>query len=509
MTGGLIQLASYGIQDLYITGDPQITLFKVVYRRHTNFSVEPIPQKFTYTPNFGKKATCLLSKAGDLVSQIYVIVTIPTIRLIGQDNITQFAWVRKLGYALIKSVEIEIGGHVIDKQYGEWLGIWNELFVKHTDGLDNMIGNIPYLYNFSKNKDQYTLYIPLQFWFCRNNGVSLPMISLQYTDVKITVEFNDFESCHLISPTYYINTYQDVVNLKPFEYIEQNINGVIASGLFVNFDPLTKRLYYMKISNQNFQSVTYTSVNLIDLSDQVFNPKNAKYNIKGIESGFQVMPEFNKSVNAYQSNTVENSDIIDAYLLVDYIYIDDDERAQFLRAKHDYLFDQVILINEKTIESPNKLVKIDLLNPCKFMVWVAQFSYLANLNNNDFFNYTDSYQYVHGKQVGKSLVVGETILLNNQPRLSMREYQYFNYIQEHQHAKYEPSEGINMYSFGIYPNKLQPSGSCNMSQIDNIQININLSYKVTIGSPVKFRGYALVMNVLRIVNGLASPVFSK
>ena len=108
MTGGLIQLVAYGVEDIYLTHDPQITYFKIVYRRHTNFSIESVPQFFNTKPDFGKKVTCTIGKSGDLIGKIYVAVKMPDVpQFIKNGEINKwhyFAWVKKLGYKLIKNI---------------------------------------------------------------------------------------------------------------------------------------------------------------------------------------------------------------------------------------------------------------------------------------------------------------------------------------------------------------------------------------------------------------------
>lgn len=512
MSGGIIQLVAYGRQDVFITDDPQITFFKVVYRRHTNFSVEPVPQKFNQTPNFSKRSTCVLTRRGDLIANTYLVIILPDISLKTENGNeieakeAKFAWVRKIGYALIKNIKIEIGGQLIDEQYGEWLNLWHELFGPREIGYDKMIGNVEELYCFSNTKDQYELFIPLNFWFCKTSGLALPLISLQYTDVVITLEMSDFDKCHILLPTNYIQIYSDLVNLEPYEYIEQDIDGKIASGIFTNFDIQTKRLYYIKTSQYEFQSINSETTNILDYSNQVFNIRSKKYFIKGMSSGYTVMPEFSSVAELAPVVEVENPNIIDGYLLVDYIYLDDEERIRFMKSKNDYLIEQVMYTNEQIADSPNRTVKLELLQPCKLLIWITQLSYI--FNNNDFFNYTNNYKYCGKHQVGKSLIVKETILLNSLKRLELMEYQYFNYIQPYQHCTYSPSEGINIYSFSLFPEKMQPSGSCNMSQIDNVQIELHMDSIVSASNTVKFRAYALVYNVLRIVNGLAGLIFT-
>ena len=104
MGGGLMQLVAYGAQDIYLTGNPQITFFKVVYRRYTNFSMEAIEQTFNGTADFGKKVTCTISRNGDLIHTIFLQVTLPSVQ--STDNSSFFRWVNYVGHAIVKSVEV-------------------------------------------------------------------------------------------------------------------------------------------------------------------------------------------------------------------------------------------------------------------------------------------------------------------------------------------------------------------------------------------------------------------
>jgi hypothetical protein len=193
MGGGLMQLVAYGAQDIYLTGNPQITFFKVVYRRHTNFAVESIEQTFNGTPNFGNRVTATISRNGDLIQQMYLEVVLPY-------NTTSTAkWVYGIGNAMINKAEIEIGGQLIDRHYGEWLDIWTELSVPagKRSGYDDMVGNsLPgkAVGTASSRAQDVRLYVPLQFWFNRNPGLALPLIALQYHEVKLNLELNSLGS---------------------------------------------------------------------------------------------------------------------------------------------------------------------------------------------------------------------------------------------------------------------------------------------------------------------------
>ena len=183
-----MQLVAYGAQDIYLTGNPQITFFKVVYRRHTNFAVESIEQTFNGQADFGKRVTATISRNGDLIQQMYLEVITPVMGAGAQT------WTYGFGNALIKQAEIEIGGQLIDRQYGDWMNIWTELTTPEgkRKGYDDMVGN--------KAGDAATqggsvsavetarFYVPLQFWFNRNPGLALPLIALQYHEVKLNLE---------------------------------------------------------------------------------------------------------------------------------------------------------------------------------------------------------------------------------------------------------------------------------------------------------------------------------
>lgn len=185
MGGGIIQLLAYGDQDVILMGQPQTTFFKVVYRRHTNFSVEPIQQVFQDGPEFGRTVTCFIKRNGDLITNMYLVVTLKAITR------TNWGYVSRLGHAMIDSCKVEVGGTKIDEQYGDWLNVWYELTSDTVQdrGYGKMIGDVDELKLMSYNQSDYTMYIPLQFWFNRNNGLALPLIALEYHDVRVTIKF--------------------------------------------------------------------------------------------------------------------------------------------------------------------------------------------------------------------------------------------------------------------------------------------------------------------------------
>ena len=251
MGGGLMRLVAYGAQDIYLTGSPQITFFKVVYRRHTNFSMESIQQTWNGEVAADARCSATISRNGDLIHKMYVQMTSGTINACFNP-----------GACLLKEVELEIGGQRIDKHYGHWLETWAEL-TESTGGIAGITGEPEAantddsLYNFAvyftnlmpearmilggngfqkmsgmggvvASLDSSTtyspttidpLYIPLQFWFCRNPGLALPLIALQYHEVKVIATFENSTvltgtpDCDLWVDYIYLDT-EDAVALR-------------------------------------------------------------------------------------------------------------------------------------------------------------------------------------------------------------------------------------------------------------------------------------------------------
>lgn len=549
MSGGLLQLVAYGAQDIYLTGSPQITFFKVVYRRHTNFAMESIEQTFNGAADWGRKVTCTISRNGDLIHRMYFVVTLPKIDV---QNGQAFRWLDWLGHIIVDTVEIEIGGQRIDKHYGNWLHIWNELTqtAGHQTGYANMVGQTPKLTNIAflppdasatANVDitggrqsltvpSTTLYIPLQFWFNRNPGLALPLIALQYHEVKVNIEIAK------VSNTYWAADVE------------------ITSGT----------------PNQLQVSTNLSSVKVPSLS--------------------------------YAS------------LYVDYIYLDTDERRRFAQVSHEYLIEQLQFTGDESVSAVNNKIKLNFNHPTKELIWVVQrddFVRDSIPGGKQFFNFSDEVDscsiaplfgvcqvedtdemfsldnqiknnyslYNAGPRVGmsgqfssgqalsdllkwssnasvpyaggtdfnwaipnaggvpgiapgganrvfisSSFEAGENpvktarLQLNGHERMDKREGRYFNLVQPYQHHENVPSMGINVYSFALKPEEHQPSGTCNMSRIDNatlvLELTDNTVKKQMSGSTAfttrgaKVKVYAINYNVLRIMSGMGGLAYS-
>ena len=204
MGGGLLQLVAYGAQDAYITGNPHITFWKVLYKRHTNFAIEAMRVNFTGAPVYGQRVVATVNRNADLVWKTYVEVTLPdtsgpdlTADETGADDVYWSAGVqRRLGYALLQQIEVEIGGQIIDRHYGEWLYLWETLTADFSQAykLDGLVGGAlggTATGALECRGRPNVLYIPLQFWFNRNPGLALPLIALQYHEVRFNITLND------------------------------------------------------------------------------------------------------------------------------------------------------------------------------------------------------------------------------------------------------------------------------------------------------------------------------
>ena len=323
MSGGLLQLVAYGAQDVYLTGNPQITFFKAVYRRHTNFSIESIGQTFDGTVDFGKRVTLTVERNGDLISSTYLQATLPAIAV---PNLEVFAWVESVGEFLIKSVELDIGGQQIDKHYGYWLNIWAALTIPHAKlyGYYAMIGHtkaVEQEITGVATTLEYFLYVPLQFWFCRNPGLALPLIALQYHDIKYIFEFETFANLSSNNTTYTgtaslsnVELYTDYIYLdtaerrrfaqNSHEYLIEQVQftGVepirgLTNNIKLNFNHPVKELIWVFTSDG--EKNIY--INLVGNDPSPMN--KAKLQLNGHDRFTERKAEYFFSVQPYQFHT--------------------------------------------------------------------------------------------------------------------------------------------------------------------------------------------------------------
>ena len=238
-----MQLVAYGAQDIYLTGNPQITFFKVVYRRHTNFAMECVQQTINGNSNTasggGNTGTVTISRNGDLVGKVYV-----TSSTAGIED----------GDSLISEVEVEIGGQRIDRHYKEWLQVWAELSTPDSKALayKNMTGALSHGLNSTGTAGVALVQVPLQFWFCRNPGLALPLIALQYHEVKLKFTWGDAGTVDATCEVWADYIYLDTDERRRFaqvshEYLIEQVQREVKSSSTsqkLNFNHPVKELIW-------------------------------------------------------------------------------------------------------------------------------------------------------------------------------------------------------------------------------------------------------------------------
>jgi len=460
MAGGLIQLVAIGEQDLFLISDPQISFFKLVYKRHTNFSIETIENNFYICEGFGKQARANIERIGDLISNITLYAKLgslnpefnkqfrdnqsiqhkPPKQKIGKNgNIVYtscycskciydeerdkqiYGYVNSLGHALIKSVWIEIGGQRIDKQYGEWLEIWSELSLPEgkKNGYYQMIGKVdPSAFKSTTFASDMELYIPLNFWFCRNIGLALPILTLYYHDVELIIDFRKFEE-----------------------------------------------LWVTSKSNVSSPSKPYFK----------------------------------------------------AYLLIDYVYLDATERRLFYQESQIYLIEQLQFTGD--CPAVGSQVNVDFMfnHPVKELIWVLQRNDvtgppLGNYPNsnypigNDWFNYTTFADRVNCSYINDTFELG-VIQFNGTDRFKSRQASYFRLLQPYYYHTRVPTDNlIYVYSFALKPELVIPTGTMNFSRVINSRLSLKM-FQNRFYNDYIIKVFATNFNILVITNGLGGLLF--
>ena len=271
--GGLLQIVAKGKQDVFLTGNPQISWFKMVYRRYTNFAVESQPMYFDGTPNFGKKMTCTVPRRGDLLGPIFLEVTLPALTY---SDGSPVQWVNAIGHALIQEVTIEVGEVEIDKQTGEWMEIWSRYTVPDSkeQGFYNMIGKVD---NYNLSPGIGKLYIPLQYWFCRNPGSYLPLLALQYHQVRINLTLRPLSDLMIPDPASVNNP--SVPCIPPYNTANNSID-LMLYGNYVYLDTDERRRFVSKEHEYLIEQVQFTRFAIPATASSVTVPVEFNHPIK-------------------------------------------------------------------------------------------------------------------------------------------------------------------------------------------------------------------------------------
>lgn len=331
-----------------------------------------------------------------------------------KSNNIRCAWVKNLGHSIIEYVDVYIGGKKIDHHLGIWINIWYQLTYRQDqiETYNKMIGNVSELTNFdNQEKPAYDLYIPMTFWFNKFNGLSFPLIAMQYNDLRFSIKLRKIEEVFFIEKIY-----------------KALLNGsdVILTADMIDF-----------ILNRSENKAELTLTNIEEIQDITI---------------YDIWTGKGKQLNGH--------------MMLDYIYLESPERKRFAQSGHEYLIERIQHNVFDNIDTNKVDVRLDFTNPSKELVWA--FNKDAFIVNK--YGYTPCKWYDHSLRNGKhNPIIDVKLTFNNYIRIDTRLGTYFDKYQPLTYHKVTPSDGINVYSFCLDPLQQQPTGSANFTRLTDVR----------------------------------------
>lgn len=547
-----------------LLGNPQITFFKSVFRRHANFYIETKKLNFSSKPTFGAPdGLCKIPHVGDLLHKMYLYVDLPEIKVnLSHGDYKAFRWLNWIGHLLIKNIKFNIGQHTIDEYDGEWLHIWNEL--TQTDSKKcayaEMVGNTPEITQIHSARnittgttkivtllDKKQLYIPLQFWFSRNPGLSLPIISLTSDTIEIQLTFEKLENLiwasHETSTHIRKNTGDSINGMFETQPKIENVY-IYADYIYLDKDEkkrfIDNKVEYL-IETVQIRGNSSTTLNNSEHSVNLHFTHPVKEIIWRTRPISYINHQFCQSrggmqpynyTDAYDfsgfSGTPEppggpgmpggrnNSNMFYSLPGVKLVY-----ETNVIEPKYNDIeftnssWNQDINTISKTEANIVKQTGYDFIskyhpsNKDDNFYKTQQFKNLIGTTNSNNNNYDEIWS--HYNEPDTDMLISDsgnnptdtaTITLNGHKKFEERQGFYFNVIQPYQHHTSIPCPGLNVFSFSLNPEDPQPSGTCNFSHINHSELILKMSTRAqTVISQV--RVYALVYTILKIENKIA------
>ena len=443
MAGGLMQLVAYGAQDVYLTGQPKVTFFQAVYKRHTNFAMENIQQTVNGTAANSGRVSVTIARNGDLVGNMYVALTpasLATANLSSAQSVYDNCW---LAERAIAAVELTIGGQRIDKHYQTWFRLYAETFLGESDKIN--YGKLSSAGTILATTSATRVYLPLLFFFNRNPGLYLPLIALQYHEVRLDFDLTSYFSNYFGSSGAIFEVWANYVYLdteerrrfaqKGHEYLIEQVQHTGGDSLAaaqntvrLSFNHPVKELIWA------YQNTTSTSINSMwNFSTGVGNVNVTVDPLKfltGATTGTAtILPHVSGAPHLFANATVDGT--------------------------------------------------------CSNAFWIEEGSVTV------------------GCEVGP--LRDFKLILNGQDRFKEQLGKYFNQYQPYVYHSGTPYPGIYVYSFALQPEEHQPTGTCNFSRIDNAQVFFNLKNQYT---NTLQKMFAVNYNILRIQSGMGGLAFS-
>lgn len=521
MPGAISQLVSYGAQDVYLTGNPQVTFFKAIYRRYTNFATESIQQAMDGTTDFGKFPTCTISRNGDLAGPIWIEVTLPS--LLGY-NITPTPPVQ-FGSAITANASnvLTMSNVVVDPRGNYWQtlrsGAYSNLVaaysnvtgfyyasanvsnISNTAAFSGNITTWPYMVatpNVSQSGAIQNFYIPdsnLRYV----NGIGLALfnsVELQLGGQRIDKHYSNWWDVwsQLTETAEHLDGYNKMVGMYNPDYYNANYDITQAQG----------GTYYIPLTfcyNKNpglylpLVALSYHDVKLNFDINSYLNCIRCNYPVTSLTSMVGSNP---LSISNFK-------------LYTDYVFLDAPERIRMSEIQHEYLVTQLQWQGSEPVTAPsapngttNRKFTLNFNHPvkCIIVVYQAASSYAQGdaVNGNDIFNYQ-----IPGSETAE-IIESMTLLINGSERFSARPGKYFRLVQPYQHSLRVPSKYVYMYSFALEDiDSKQPCGSANFTRYDSVQLQMVLNSNLPSG---QFQIYAPNYNILRVSSGMGGLAFA-
>tara|TARA_B100000902_G_C27321773_1_gene925153 strand:+ start:8195 stop:9700 length:1506 start_codon:yes stop_codon:yes gene_type:complete len=496
---GLLELVAHGVQDAYLIGNPQISFFRKVHKRHTNFVMQSISGTFEGQQNFGQRLVCKVPRNGDLLQGVVLEIDLPelTSNAPSADTTHQPKYVDNLGEAIIDYVELRIGGQRIDRQYGEWMHIWNELTLTsgRKTGYDRMV-------RATGVNGPLTVYIPLQFWFCRNIASALPLVALQYHEVELAIQLNSLAKLYKFGETHYYD-------LK--EGSDQPSEGAVGND--------TKRFIINNKKGKEFgDNDAFVNGGVPKKVYQSLNGSGIEIDGKGSSDGTG-SPYISTAQDLTISTTrvyikpnytlTATPKISSMRIFYDFIFLDTYERKWFAQNEHKYIIDELQFQDSTGINKldTSKKIELNFNLPVKELYWVMQSEENVTHNNVIDFKSTPDANY----EAATELINNFTIHYNGIERFEARGGEYFRLVLPYQkHTNVPFAKYIYCYPFSHNPEIYQPMGASNFSKIDTVDMifNFNQSTMALNTGNYKIRVYGLSYNVLVITKGMGGKRFA-
>ncbi len=494
MAGGLMQLVAYGAQDVYLTGNPKVTFFQAVYKRHTNFAMENIQQTVNGSATSSGRVSVTVARNGDLIGEMYIDLQSQLCNTFSGPSTTIFdaCW---LAERSILDIELSIGGQRIDKHYQRWWRLYSELFLdeakKHNYAqlTSNPTGEA-YVASGTNGAAAGQVILPLIFFFNRNPGLYLPLIALQYHEVRLDFDLSpEYSTCFGSTFNVWGNyVYLDTEERRRFaqkghEYlIEQvqhtgtdslNLSGQTSSGsgaqIRLSYNHPVKELIWVVTNNAG-----YTGKQLWDFSSNCGTANNTLLTMQTSNIVYGSMAAGGYPGPYYSNLTTSNINTSNSFVAL------------------PVSVTGVPNMITTTIGTASGMNAIGV-------PW--------NEDGQPSGTVTTGPNAVRGQAVGP--LASFRLILNGQDRFKDQSGKFFNSVQPMWHHSGNPYPGIYCYSFALKPEEHQPTGTCNFSRIDNAQVDVRVKAGINSGQAANtLEMWAVNYNVLRIQSGMGGLAFS-